>query len=158
MDEITQKMLQEAAEKFSREKINDIPEVPVQKATLDSPAYFHPRTYDEKFEAMKNRKKTVPDMLHEAADTYRQRAEVYGDNYKRFGYVIGALFPDGVTHLKKPGVDWNSRYGLLMQMVSKLTRYCENFNKGGHDDSLQDLAVYATMLRELDKEINEVPF
>lgn len=94
-------------------------------------------------------------MLASAAQTFKQRAEVYGDNYKRFGIVIDALFPDGI---KIDVEEQYNRYGLLVQIVSKLTRYCENFNKGGHDDSLNDLAVYAAMLRSLDKEINEVPF
>ena len=94
--------------------------------------------------------------LEEAAQTFKQRAEVYGDNYKIYGDVMMMLFADkNVTLSCKED---HNRFGLLVQIVSKLTRYAENFSKGGHDDSLNDLSVYAAMLRSLDKEINEVPF
>jgi hypothetical protein len=93
--------------------------------------------------------KKVPEMLRESAATYEERNKVYGDNYKRFGYVMSALFPHGI-HLNS-GEDLN-RLGILVQVVSKISRYCESFHKTGHDDSLLDLAVYATMLRELDDE------
>lgn len=98
---------------------------------------------------------TPSDMLQDAADTFKERAEVYGDNYKNFGKVMMTLFPNG---LKIEGVDGWNRLGIIVQIISKLTRYCENANKGGHDDSLNDLAVYSSMLRSLDKEINEIPF
>lgn len=108
--------------------------------------------------------KTVPDLLHEAANIYRLRSQIYGDNYKHFGKVMCALMPQGVSADaadEEERVSISNRFGVLVQIVSKLTRYCENFNKGGHDDSLQDLAVYATMLRELDAaamKYNEIPF
>lgn len=93
-------------------------------------------------------------MLQRAAETFKQRAEVYGDNYKKFGQVIAALNMD----LQMRSVqDWN-RFGLLIQIISKLMRYTENFSKGGHDDSLNDLSVYAAMLRSLDQEGEKVPF
>jgi hypothetical protein len=41
--------------------------------------------------------------------------------------------------------------GLLVQIMSKLSRYCANFNQGGHEDSLDDLAVYSVLLQEVDK-------
>lgn len=95
-------------------------------------------------------------MLQQSAETFKQRSEVYGDNYKRFGKVMEALFDDKQINILMPE-EWN-RFGILVQIVSKLTRYCENFTKGGHDDSLNDISVYAAMLRSLDKEYNEVPF
>jgi hypothetical protein len=93
--------------------------------------------------------KKVPEMLRESAATYEERNKIYGDNYKRFGHVMAVLFPHGI-HLST-GEDLN-RLGILVQVVSKISRYCESFHKTGHDDSLLDLAVYATMLRELDEE------
>ncbi len=94
-------------------------------------------------------------MLQQASEIFKQRAEVYGDNYKRFGKIFNLLLTDKI--IIETDHDWD-RVGLMVQIVSKLTRYCENFNKGGHDDSLADLSVYAAMLRSYDKEINEVPF
>ena len=43
-------------------------------------------------------------------------------------------------------------------IINKIARYAENFDKGGHDDSLNDISVYAAMLRSIDRKINEVPF
>jgi hypothetical protein len=91
--------------------------------------------------------KTVPEMLREAAATYEERNKLYRDNYKNFGRVMAGLFPKG---LDCADVDDFNRLGTLIQIVSKLTRYCVNFERGGHDDSLLDLAVYSQMQRELD--------
>lgn len=93
-------------------------------------------------------------LLLNAADTFKQRAEVYGDNYKKFGQVIAALNMDLQMRTVQ---DWN-RFGLLIQIISKLMRYTENFSKGGHDDSLNDLSVYSAMLRSLDRETGDIPF
>ena len=102
--------------------------------------------------------KTPADLLQQSVESFRQRAEIYGDNYKQFGKAMLALFPNGPQIKSSNDVEnWN-RLGLLVQIVSKLTRYCENFHKGGHDDSLNDISVYAAMLRHIDQEINEVPF
>ncbi len=93
--------------------------------------------------------KSVGDMLRESGDVFDQRNALYGDNYKRFGPIVDALFPVGVA-LGGPS-DFR-RFGVLVQIISKLSRYCANFATGGHDDSLLDLATYSAMLRELDQE------
>jgi len=92
--------------------------------------------------------KKVPDFLRDAAAIYEQRNALYGDNYKRFGLVMVALFPHGMN--LESSEDWN-RAGIFVQMVSKITRYA-NCWSSGHDDSLDDLSVYTMMLRELDEE------
>jgi hypothetical protein len=49
--------------------------------------------------------KKVPDFLRDAAAIYEQRNALYGDNYKRFGLVMVALFPHGMnleSSLKAP--------------------------------------------------------
>lgn len=98
--------------------------------------------------------KFVPEALRAAAGIYEERNKLYGDNYKRFGLVVAALFPDGISIASaEDPVKAGNRLGVLIQILSKLTRYCENFNRGGHADSLEDLAVYAMMLRELDADI-----
>lgn len=93
------------------------------------------------------------DSLRAAADIYEERNKLYGDNYKQFGEWVAKLFPLGVGLLSEE--DFN-RFGVLTQILSKLGRYCQNFEQGGHDDSLDDLAVYAMMLKELDIAAREI--
>ena len=109
-----------------------------------SPAYDFEKQKPEPMLPM-----NVPEMLEQSAATYRERNEIYGDNYKNFGKWTSQLFPNGLT--VKTVDDWN-RLGVLVQKMSKLSRYAETYESGGHDDSLLDDAVYTTMLRELDKE------
>lgn len=91
----------------------------------------------------------VPEALRSAADIYEERNKTYGNNYKEFGHWVNELFPSGLS--VSTAEDFN-RLGVLIQMLSKISRYSQNFNKGGHDDSLDDLAVYTMMLKELDAE------
>jgi hypothetical protein len=92
-------------------------------------------------------KKTAPDILDEAAETFRQRNAVYGDNYKRFPIAFLALFPGHrIPEITNPADA--SRLQLLMQILNKCTRYAENLTKGGHLDSARDICVYAAMLEE----------
>ena len=78
----------------------------------------------------------------------RVKRKQYGDNFKQFGKVAQALFPNGIKlHTE---ADWN-RFGIVVQMLSKLTRYSENFKNGGHEDSLNDLGNYTTILQYLDR-------
>ena len=96
--------------------------------------------------------KYVPEQLRAAAKIYEERNKIYGDNYKRFGPIMALLFPNGLD--LKADEDFN-RFGIFVQIVAKVTRYAENFKKGGHEDSLDDAAVYSMMLKELDKELKE---
>jgi hypothetical protein len=91
--------------------------------------------------------KRAPEILEEAAATYRERNAVYGDNYLKFGRIMKEMFSD--TEIT---VDGFNRLGVFVQCLSKLTRYAENMNTGGHYDSALDLSVYAAMLAELTKE------
>ena len=90
--------------------------------------------------------KTVPELLRDAASTYEQRNKLYGDNYKKFGKVLEAIFPAG---LQLDSFESHNRYGILVQCISKIMRYAENLDMGGHKDSAHDLSVYAAMLEEL---------
>jgi hypothetical protein len=88
--------------------------------------------------------KNAADILAEMADTYRERNKVYGDNYKRVGEVMMALFPNGVTINSK---DEFNVWHLFELMIVKLTRFA---NSGlSHEDSIHDLAVYAAMVESL---------
>jgi len=93
-----------------------------------------------------NVKKSVPEMLVSAAQTYDERNRVYGDNYKHFGHVMHGMFPNGLTVADADA--WN-RLGVFVQLVSKMTRYSCSLVDGGHQDSAHDAIVYSAMLEEL---------
>jgi len=86
--------------------------------------------------------------LHAKAEIYRTRNALYGDNYKRFGPMFSLMLAGQKLDTSNP--DDMNRLGILVQIAAKMTRYGENFNRGGHDDSLDDIAVYSMMLKELD--------
>lgn len=84
--------------------------------------------------------------LEEAAATFRERNAMYGNNYQRFGNIMALMFPNGVR--LETDADFN-RFGQLFMCMCKLTRYAENMDRGGHQDSARDLIVYAAMLEEM---------
>ena len=87
---------------------------------------------------------TAADILAEMADTYRERNKVYGDNYKRVGAVMAAMFPNGVDLFTEE--DYNV-WHLFELIVVKLTQFA---NSGlTHEDSIHDAAVYAAMVESL---------
>ena len=94
-------------------------------------------------------KKTVPESLAALGEIYKDRNMIYGDDYKGHGNVMMALFPMGIVLYNQ--TDFN-RYSCLKEIVTKISRYATNFNRGGHDDSLDDIAVYSQMLKELDND------
>jgi hypothetical protein len=94
----------------------------------------------------------VPDELRKLAELYEGRNKLYSDNYMRFGKVMLAHFPDGLTI--RTADDWN-RLGVLVQVIAKFTRYVARFESGGHADSLDDTSVYAQMLKEIDEQIEQ---
>lgn len=94
-------------------------------------------------------KANVAKKLTALADLYDQRAKIYGDNYKLFGKIMVEIF-QGKGVMLNTAEDFN-RFAIFVQVVSKVTRYGNQFSKGGHPDSLDDGAVYSMMLRELDE-------
>lgn len=106
---------------------------------------------------MKASIKTVPEALSNLGELYSERNKLYKDNYKHFGKVMVGLFPNGLT-LKTQ--EEFLRIGLFIHMMTKATRYSNQFGEGGHIDSLDDITVYAQMLQECDAEIrfNEIRF
>lgn len=119
----------------------------VERDTL--PPYFEgtPRS-----EEMSDFSKQVLLRLEEAAAVYKERNAVYKDNFRTVGKVMEALFPDG-TNLA--GEDDFNRWHILELMIVKLTRYTQNWDKGGHADSLADIGVYAAILSGIDSQIEE---
>lgn len=84
------------------------------------------------------------DILHNMAETYRERNAVYGDNWRNVGGVMLQLFPGGI-HLTT--ADECNRWHLFEIIVVKLTRFA---NSGlSHADSIHDIAVYAAMLESI---------
>lgn len=78
-----------------------------------------------------------------------QKQGEYGDNYKDGGAIIMALFPRGFVVQTEEEAN---RMTLIVHLATKLSRYCQNFKAGGHWDSLDDMAVYAMLLRDYDEE------
>ncbi len=87
--------------------------------------------------------------LNELIVIREDRNSIYSDLHKRKGDVLVALF--GYIPTPETIEDLN-RLGLLNVMINKLLRYCENFDNGGHEDSIADLCIYSQMLKELDRE------
>jgi len=96
--------------------------------------------------------KDVPELLRSGADTYEERAKMYGNDYKEWGKLMMALFPKGIT-LDNEG-DFN-RFNILTRVLGKMTRYAAMMHMGGHQDSAHDSMVYSAMLEEL---TDEKPF
>lgn len=92
---------------------------------------------------------TVPERLAKLGDLYRERNKLYGDNYKRFGQTLVSFFPNGIT-LKT--ADEFNRFALFLNVMHKVTRYARAMPSGGHEDSADDMAVYAQMMQEMDHE------
>jgi len=86
--------------------------------------------------------------LIQAADLFKQRGTIYKDNYKRAGEIFMWLCPEGI---EVTDAQTYNRMAIFMQIINKLLRYSLNWDKG-HIDSLDDISVYAMMLKELDQE------
>lgn len=92
-------------------------------------------------------KKRVSQFLHDLAKIFEERNRLYGDSYKQLGMALYAVL--GPVELRTPNdID---RFLIFANVYGKMERYAANFRKGGHDDSLDDAAVYAMMLKELDE-------
>ena len=95
-------------------------------------------------------KLTVPERLRALADLYEKKNEEYGDAYKNMDSLAMGM---GLSALQGPNeeryITWD-RLAILCVMMYKMQRYAARIYDGGHSDSLDDLAVYAMMLREID--------
>ena len=94
--------------------------------------------------------KTV-EFFSEIMKIHSERHKAYGQNYLRFGPIMKSLMGQVTLKTEK---DWN-RIAIMIHMLNKLTRYCSRWNKGGHEDSLNDLAVYSLILKELDEVLED---
>jgi hypothetical protein len=94
--------------------------------------------------------KTADEFLSEAAATFKSRNAVYGNNYLNVGAAMAALFPEGVS-LKT--ADDHNRFHIFMLGIVKLSRYANNWDAGGHADSMHDNTVYSAMLESIDADV-----
>jgi hypothetical protein len=92
--------------------------------------------------------RNFPDRLTDMANLARSRNAEYGGNYQIMGPAMAAMYPDG---LRVRTVEEWTRLCLQVMRVLKETRYARNFERGGHEDSMHDLAVYAAMAAETDE-------
>lgn len=94
---------------------------------------------------------SVADSIEHLAELHSERERQYGADYLRAGTSLMGMFPDGLN-LVSPA-DF-TRFGLLNRIHDKLLRYAANFNQGGHADTLDDISVYAQLLKHAD-EVNQ---
>jgi hypothetical protein len=103
---------------------------------------------------MSNDKKNKFDMhdhFARLAELSKQRSGSYKNTPEKKGEVLLALFGGEMPHMKTKR-DLN-RFGILNFIVSKLIRYCENWEQPTtQTDSLDDLSVYSQILKTLDEE------
>ena len=79
---------------------------------------------------------------------FEERKDQYGNNYLYWGEVMDKLYPEGLT--VKGVNDWN-KLGVLVQIVSKLTRYTTgNSDKEIINDTLNDMSIYSQMLAKIE--------
>jgi hypothetical protein len=97
---------------------------------------------------MARKPNTVPQYLLEAADLYKTKNTLYGDSYKKTGELLEILFPEGIE--LKTADDFN-RFSVFTLILGKITRYSNHWENTDVEDTMLDLSVYATMLRELDE-------
>lgn len=90
---------------------------------------------------------SVENRLKNAGKIFAKKEIEYGSIWKNHGKLIRVLFPRGVSAPDELSI---ARYSIVNMIAAKLARYCNNFEKGGHQDSLDDIIVYAAMLLELD--------
>jgi hypothetical protein len=86
-------------------------------------------------------------MMMKALETYRTRRGTYGPSEQKFADVMLAFFPNGLTLSARD--EW-VRFGLFVQIVSKWSRYTNDFYRP-HIDSSHDASVYGFMLEAEDR-------
>ena len=83
------------------------------------------------------------------SETYAQRNETYGDNFRLVAPVINILFPEGVPSELVVSDQWH----LFELLIVKLTRFAVSDLQ--HQDSIHDAAVYAAMIEAILIEQNQ---
>jgi len=92
-------------------------------------------------------KTNVATRLADLGKIHDERNAIYGDNYMHIGEMMMGMFPHG---MEIRTADEFNRLSLFYHLLGKLSRYARQMPEGGHEDSLDDMAVYAMMLRQFD--------
>ena len=88
---------------------------------------------------------SVGNNLRGAAELFDAKDAEYGHSYLRTEKLLAGFFPNGVT-LDTPAK--MARFHCFMNCMMKMNRYAHNLEKGGHMDSVDDLMVYASILKD----------
>lgn len=84
-------------------------------------------------------------ILELMAETYRGRNAVYGDNWRRVGPVMEAMFAGESLTLSE--ADDHELFHLFSLIIVKLTRFA--VSGLDHQDSIHDAAVYCAMVEAI---------
>ena len=82
-------------------------------------------------------------ILHQMAETFKERNAVYGSNYKMVGPIMELLWPDGIS----PSVVTTDQFHLFELIIVKLSRFA--ISDLTHQDSIHDAAVYCAMIESI---------
>lgn len=91
------------------------------------------------------------DFLDSGKKIFQSRNSVYGNSYKESGELLAAFF--GGKGITLTTAEDFARFAVFLHCADKMKRYANVLSEGGHEDSAQDLCVYAAMLRELTEEV-----
>jgi len=132
-------------DRITRETFDKAVTVPVETEAIEERKPDADKTLAEVTDTFRALARPSADqILAEMADTFRERNKVYGDNYKRVGAVMAAMFPNGIQLIEE---DEFNRWHLFELIIVKLTRFA---NSGlTHADSIHDAAVYCAMVESL---------
>ena len=122
---------------------NQTPEICLEAVKQDGYAlrYVDPSVFEEE----KHEQTTPEQILEEAKEILKDRGKLYGDNYHQTGKIVSTLLNNEKIDEKAA-----TKLFLITQITNKLTRYCQNLERG-HKDSLIDLINYTAILAILDK-------
>lgn len=101
---------------------------------------------------MGNRKQRIKEIFDQSFETFKDRDGTYGDAHSRHGKILEILFPEGL-HLK--GKDDFCRFMFLNGTISKINRYANTFQNGGHEDSLIDTLNNLAMWVDYENQLKE---
>ena len=95
---------------------------------------------------------TAAEILRDAAKTFEERNQTYGENYRKVGAIWKILYPEGVRleteydHLVYHLFDW---------AIGKITRASAGPFPITHVDSIHDAVVYLAMVEMIMRNANE---
>lgn len=84
--------------------------------------------------------------LERITELFIRKNQEYGSAYNDCGHTYKNFFPNGICIQDPKEFE---RWAIFSRMIDKMIRYSINWETG-HSDSLDDIAIFAMMLRELD--------